>query len=82
MGWRRDCACKNYDSSLFFPMGTTYLSEAQEKEAVNICKTECTVIDKCLQYAIDNGEHRGIWGGKTERERKELRRKKRLTKGK
>ncbi|MDR2799141.1 MAG: WhiB family transcriptional regulator [Bifidobacteriaceae bacterium] len=79
MGWRKDCACKNYDANMFFPMGTTYLSETQETEAVSICKTECSVIDRCLRYAIENGESRGIWGGKTERERKELRRELRLT---
>jgi WhiB family redox-sensing transcriptional regulator len=28
----------------------------------------------CLEYALDNGEKFGIWGGMSERERRRLRR--------
>jgi WhiB family redox-sensing transcriptional regulator len=32
------------------------------------------VRDECLEFALDNGEKFGIWGGMSERERRRLRR--------
>jgi WhiB family redox-sensing transcriptional regulator len=32
------------------------------------------VREECLQYALDNSEKFGIWGGLSERERRRLRR--------
>jgi WhiB family redox-sensing transcriptional regulator len=32
------------------------------------------VREDCLEYALDNGEKFGIWGGMSERERRRLRR--------
>jgi WhiB family redox-sensing transcriptional regulator len=35
----------------------------------------CPVVDKCLQYALENREQHGIWGGLTVGERQALLRK-------
>ena len=32
----------------------------------------CEVRAECLQYALDHGERFGVWGGLSERERREL----------
>jgi WhiB family redox-sensing transcriptional regulator len=42
-------------------------------EAKEVCRG-CVVSNECLEYAIENGERFGIWGGKSERERRRLRR--------
>ena len=33
----------------------------------------CPVKQECLDYAIENGEKHGVWGGLSERERRRLR---------
>lgn len=45
-------------------------------EDVNRAKAVCAACDHeatCLQYALDHGEHHGIWGGTSERDRREIR---------
>jgi WhiB family redox-sensing transcriptional regulator len=50
-----------------------WFSELASKvaKAKAICAT-CSVMDKCLQFAIDSDIEHGIFGGKTPAERKEL----------
>jgi hypothetical protein len=43
------------------------------KHAKKIC-AGCTVNVECLNHALDTGEHYGVWGGTSERERRNLRR--------
>jgi WhiB family redox-sensing transcriptional regulator len=43
-----------------------------EREAKAIC-LECPYRGRCLQYALENPELQGIWGGTTEYQRKALR---------
>ncbi len=38
----------------------------------------CVVKVDCLEYALENGEKFGIWGGASERERRRIRRQRRL----
>ena len=42
-------------------------------QGVKLC-ADCPVTAECLQLALDNGEVHGIWGGKTERQRRRMRR--------
>jgi WhiB family transcriptional regulator, redox-sensing transcriptional regulator len=67
--WQRSANCLGVDPDLFFPErgGST-------REAKEVCRG-CVVREECLQYALENGEKFGIWGGLSERERRRLRRR-------
>lgn len=51
--------------------------ETRESRAKTICG-ECAVRAECLDYALGHNIEHGIWGGKTENERRQLRRKEEL----
>lgn len=73
MGWRDHAACRDVNPDLFFPFGTSGASLLQIDEAKQICRT-CPVCGPCLRWALDSGDA-GIWGGTTEDERRNLRRR-------
>lgn len=58
IGWMRDAACKGMDPSLFFVEGPG----ETKNQAVAVC-ARCPVRRDCLDYAIENREYHGIWGG-------------------
>lgn len=68
LGWQSDALCAQTDPEAFFPEkgGST-------REAKRICES-CEVRSECLDYALENDERFGIWGGLSERERRKLRR--------
>ncbi|MCS0499453.1 WhiB family transcriptional regulator [Protaetiibacter mangrovi] len=68
LSWQTDALCAQTDPEAFFPEkgGST-------RDAKRIC-TGCSVRAQCLEYALDNDERFGIWGGLSERERRKLRR--------
>ncbi len=66
--WQDDANCLGVDTSLFFPE-----RGASTREAKEVCRG-CVVVKQCLEFALQNGEKYGIWGGLTERERKRIRR--------
>ena len=43
-----------------------------EKEAKSLC-AECPYKARCLEYAVNNPDLLGIWGGMTERQRRAIR---------
>jgi len=47
------------------------------KGAKRVCLA-CPVRAECLAYALKHDEHWGVWGGKSERERRKLKRQQRL----
>jgi len=67
-GWQRWAACRGVDPELFFPE-----RGEQTRSAKRICAA-CLVRVDCLEFALANTEKFGIWGGKSERERRLLRR--------
>lgn len=73
MEWRKDAACRGMDVSIFFP----HRGEPNHK-ALKVCKS-CSVTEQCLQYAMDNFERYGVWGGKSERQRRSARSEARRT---
>lgn len=66
--WQEKALCAQTDPEAFFPDkgGST-------REAKRICQG-CEVKDECLEYAMNNDERFGIWGGLSERERRRLKR--------
>jgi WhiB family redox-sensing transcriptional regulator len=69
LAWQTDALCAQTDPEAFFPEkgGST-------RDAKRICTT-CDVRDQCLEYALQNDERFGIWGGLSERERRKLKRR-------
>ena len=72
--WRRNASCKDTDPELFFPIGTTGQALIQITEAKVVCD-ECAVRGKCLDFALETNQDWGIWGGMSEDERREIRRR-------
>lgn len=72
--WQEHSACRSSDPELFFPVGTT----GQALENIEIAKTiceNCTVIEECLDYALQTNQEAGVWGGYAEDERRRLRKR-------
>ncbi len=69
--WVHRSACKGLDPIIFYPA-----SDEEADEAKEVC-ARCPVQDDCLEHAISNREHNGIWGGATERERQRIIRRRR-----
>jgi len=69
LAWQGDALCAQTDPEAFFPEkgGST-------RDAKRICTT-CDVRGECLEYALQNDERFGIWGGLSERERRKLKRR-------
>ncbi|WP_081317242.1 WhiB family transcriptional regulator [Microbacterium testaceum] len=69
LAWQTDALCAQTDPEAFFPEkgGST-------RDAKRIC-TSCDVKSECLEYALQNDERFGIWGGLSERERRKLKRR-------
>jgi WhiB family redox-sensing transcriptional regulator len=71
MTWRRQAACRDTDTGLFFPE-----SDDDAAAALSLC-AECPVRDACLEFALTTNQADGIWGGTTETERRRIRRRRR-----
>lgn len=67
LAWQSLANCRGMDAELFFP---TRGGDVRDMKAVCF---ECEVREECLEYSLKNGEKFGIWGGKSERERRRLR---------
>ncbi|MFN7149725.1 MAG: WhiB family transcriptional regulator [Microthrixaceae bacterium] len=71
--WVNRSACRGLDPTIFYPA-----TEEEADEAKAVCSV-CPVQEDCLEHAIGNREHNGVWGGATERERQRIiRRRRRL----
>jgi WhiB family redox-sensing transcriptional regulator len=68
--WVRWAECAGVDPDLFFPE-----RGATTRQAKAVC-AGCPVREGCLEFALASVEKFGIWGGKSERERRILRRRK------
>ncbi len=70
--WQEYSNCLGVDPDLFFPE-----RGASTREAKDVCRA-CVVRADCLEFALQNGEKFGIWGGMSERERRRIRRQRAL----
>ncbi|MGH3925368.1 MAG: WhiB family transcriptional regulator [Pseudonocardiaceae bacterium] len=62
-GWRERAACRDLDTEIFFPVGTTGAAVDQAEQAKAVC-ARCPVAEACLNWALDANQQDGIWGGK------------------
>ena len=64
--WMERGLCAEIGDDFWFPeKGGSTLA------AKRVCQS-CPVIAECLEYAISNNERFGVWGGRSERERRDL----------
>jgi WhiB family redox-sensing transcriptional regulator len=73
LDWKLKAACRNLDTSMFFPD-----TEADADAAKDVC-AQCPVREACLEYALATRQHDGVWGGLTESERRRVRRRRSAT---
>ena len=71
--WLYEAACRGVDPDLFFPDGESRVARKRTSVAKAVCG-RCPVKAQCLQWALENDERLGIWGGFTAKERRRLRR--------
>lgn len=72
-GWRAEANCAGVDPDLFYPErgGSKALQARQIEQAKQVC-AGCSVRMQCLVDALEGQEAFGIWGGLSERERREF----------
>ena len=64
--------CAQTDPELWFPT-----ADRQTGRVAKVLCNKCPWRESCLQYALFN-DVMGIWGGKTERERSQIRKKQKI----
>jgi len=69
LAWQRDALCPQTNPEAFFSDDAEVIAAAKK-----VCQA-CDVGAQCLAYALMNDEEFGIWGGKSERERRRLKRR-------
>ena len=70
--WMQRGKCRDLSPSIFFPSDGLGVQAAQR-----IC-AECSVASECLEYALTERVDHGVWGGKSERERRRILRRRRI----
>lgn len=69
--WMDNALCREVSPDIFHP-GVNELTLAKQAKA--IC-AKCPVIDKCMEYALENPSITGILAGTNEKERRDIRRR-------
>jgi WhiB family transcriptional regulator, redox-sensing transcriptional regulator len=64
--WQQLAACRDKDPDIFFPHSTEGVYIAKR-----ICAA-CVVVEPCLEYALTNRQDHGVYGGASERERRQI----------
>jgi WhiB family redox-sensing transcriptional regulator len=64
--WMADANCRGLNPDLFFPNRGEPTDDLRQ-----ICR-RCDVQTECLDYALDNNEDKGFWGGLSGRERRQI----------
>lgn len=67
--WAAFAACRDRDPELFFSV-----TPEGEAEAIRICSGSAVSID-CLEFALEARIRFGVWGGMTEKQRRNLTRR-------
>lgn len=74
--WVRDALCAQVDTEMWFPSKRGHDDDGSSeteliRQARAVCG-RCPVRAECLQYAVDNDEAHGIWGGTVPGERRRM----------
>jgi WhiB family redox-sensing transcriptional regulator len=64
--WAAFAACRDRDPDVFFPV-----TPEDEADAIRVC-SGCAVSIDCLEFAHEARIRFGIWGGMTEKQRRNL----------
>lgn len=67
--WRTQRRCSGVSARTFFPR------RGEPTEVAKAVCHDCAVRGECLADALERGERAGIWGGYSEDERRQLRRR-------
>ena len=71
--WRAKGNCRGIDPGIFYPPDD---DDDMADAAKAICDG-CAVRHACLEFALNQREKHGVWGGLTERERRRILRQRR-----
>ena len=71
--WMEQAICRGAAPAEFFPSDGSGVEAAQR-----VC-THCPVQSECLEYALENRIEHGVWGGASERERRRILKRRRLS---
>jgi WhiB family transcriptional regulator, redox-sensing transcriptional regulator len=71
--WMARGKCQEVAPDVFFPSDGMGVQVAQR-----IC-AECPVAEACLEYALEHHIDHGVWGGCSERERRRILRRRRIS---
>jgi WhiB family redox-sensing transcriptional regulator len=63
-------ACRAYDPEIWFPLGYSTAANQSQIELAQLVCAGCPLRIGCLEYALENREADGIWGGLTPEERR------------
>ncbi|HUC32357.1 MAG TPA: WhiB family transcriptional regulator [Ilumatobacteraceae bacterium] len=72
--WMAQGNCRNYPPAVFFPSDGVGVDRARK-----ICSNGCPVAEQCLEYALEHRIEHGVWGGASERERRRILKRRKLT---
>lgn len=72
--WSQHAACLDQDPELFFPLGSGEGALLQVEQARDVCRG-CAVRGLCLDWALETYQADGVWGGMSEAERRNLKRR-------
>lgn len=70
--WMEYGLCRQVDPAIFFPEGRGAAIAVQTEQAKQVCGG-CPAKRQCLDWALNTGQHTGVWGGLSEDERRGLR---------
>lgn len=71
--WMNRALCREAPAGMFFPSDGVGVDRARK-----VC-ADCPVKAPCLEYALEFRIEHGVWGGCSERERRRILRRRRLT---
>lgn len=71
LSWQADALCTGMDVDAFFPE-RGMPGRRTAAAAIAVCH-QCPVEGACLEWALATNERYGIWGGRSERDRRRMR---------